>query len=276
MEHGFAPSEIDTSRPHPARMYDYYLGGKDNYLVDREAARQVLRGAPELRVTAIQNRAFLGRAVRFLVRDAGIRQILDIGTGIPTAGNVHEVAQEIAPEVRVAYVDNDPIVHVHADALLSGAGATSIVLADLREPHAILSHPKVRGLIDFSEPVALLLVAILHFVTAAEDPAGIVTTFRDALPAGSFLVLSHATGDFRPEAAARAAAVYDRATSTMTLRTQQDIERFFAGFDVLEPGVVQLPLWRPERRRPRDLGKAWGYCGVGRKPGPRAAGHASA
>jgi hypothetical protein len=268
MEHGFSPSDIDTSRPHPARMYDYYLGGKDNYVVDRDAARRVLRGAPELRVTARENRAFLRRAVRFLVRDAGIRQILDIGTGIPTSGNVHEVAREIAPDVRVAYVDNDPIVHVHADALLSGAGATSIVLADLREPGGILDHPQVRGLIDFSQPVALLLVAIVHFITDAEDPAGIVTRFRDALAPGSYLALSHATGDVRPGAAARAAAVYDQATSSITLRSQNDIERYFAGFDILPPGVVQLPLWRPEGRRPSDLTKIWGYCGVGCKPGP--------
>jgi SAM-dependent methyltransferase len=269
MEQGFAPSQIDTSRPHPARMYDFYLGGKDNYPVDRQAARQVLAAAPELRITARDNREFLRRVVRFLVGDAGIRQILDIGTGIPTAGNVHEVGQQIAPEVRVAYVDNDPIVHVHANALLTGAGATSIVLADLRDPAAILAHPQVRDLIDFTRPVAVLLVAILHFIADAEDPAGIVAVLRDALAPGSYLVLSHATGDVRPGAAARAAAVYDGATSSLTLRSREEIERLFAGLDILEPGVVQLPLWRPQGRSPRDLSKAWGYCGVGRKPGSR-------
>ncbi len=215
---GFAASDIDTSRPHPARMYNYYLGGKTNYLVDQEAAREVLRQAPELRLIARENRAFLQRAVRYLVGAAGIRQIIDIGTGIPAAGNVHEVAHAITPGVRVAYVDNDPIVHVHASALLTGSGATAIVLADVREPEAILADPQVRELIDVSEPVALLLVAILHFVTDKEGPTKIVSIFRDALPVGSYLALSHATGDFRPHTAARAAAVYQRATSPLTLR----------------------------------------------------------
>ncbi len=165
MQPGFQPAEIDTSKPHPARLYDYFLGGKDNYPVDQQAAREILRIVPEMRAMARANRAFLRRAVRFLVADAGIRQIIDIGTGIPTAGNVHEVAHQIAPGTRVAYVDNDPIVHVHASALLTGAPSTRIVLADLREPSAILAHPSVTELIDFSQPVALLLIAILHFIT---------------------------------------------------------------------------------------------------------------
>lgn len=201
MEPGFSPSDIDTSRPHPARMYDFYLGGKDNYPVDREAARQVLRAAPEGRDIARANRAFLQRVVRFLVGEAGIRQIIDIGTGIPGAGNVHEVAGEIAPGTRVVYVDNDPIVHVHANALLTSKGSTRIVLADLREPDEILTHPKTRDIIDFSQPVALLLVAILHFIADDEDPAGLVAALRDALPPGSYLGLSHATNDFRTEPA---------------------------------------------------------------------------
>jgi hypothetical protein len=157
MEPGFALADIDTSRPHPARMYDFYLGGKDNYAVDQEAAREILQAVPEVRDMARENRAFLQRAVRFLVGEAGIRQIIDIGTGIPAAGNVHEVTREMAPDVRVIYVDNDPIVHVHASALLTRAGSTRIVLADLREPETILAHPKVRELIDLSQPVALLL-----------------------------------------------------------------------------------------------------------------------
>ena len=270
MTGGFTPADIDTSRPHPARMYDFYLGGKDNYMVDRNAAREVLRVAPEIRATALANRAFLGRAVRYLVRDAGIRQIIDIGTGIPTAGNVHEVAQQIAPDVRVAYVDNDPIVHVHADALLTGTGATSIVLADLHEPEAILSHPQISELIDFGQPVALLLVAILHFLADEESPGGIVATLRDALAPGSYLALSHATGDFRAESAVQAAAVYDMATSTLTLRGHDEVAGFLDGFEILDPGVVQLPLWRPDGKPPRDLSKILGYCGVGRKPVTRA------
>jgi hypothetical protein len=268
MEPGFSLSEIDTSKPHPARMYDYYLGGKDNYPVDKEAARQVLRAAPEMREVARANRAFLQRAVRFLVGEAGIRQIIDIGTGIPTAGNVHEVAGEIAPETRVVYVDNDPIVHVHANALLTGGGTTRIVLADLREPEKILTDPKVGELIDFSQPVALLLVAILHFVTENESPSRIVATFRDALP-GSYLVLSHGTADFRTEAARTAMTVYDRATSTVTLRSHAQIAAFFDGWDLVEPGLVQAPLWRPDGKppRPKDLEKMWIYGGVGRRSG---------
>jgi SAM-dependent methyltransferase len=266
MEPGFAASEIDTSRPHPARMYDAYLGGKDNYAVDREAVRQVLRAAPEIRDTARANRAFLQRAVRFLADEAGIRQIIDIGTGIPAAGNVHQVAGEIAPGTRVVYVDNDPIVHVHADALLTGTGTTRIVLADLREPEVILADPGVGELIDFGQPVGLLLVAILHFITDADDPGRIVATLRDALAPGSFLVLSHATGDFRTEAARQAAAVYDQATSTITLRGHAQVAGLFDGWDLVEPGLVQLHLWRPDGKppRPKDLGKVWGYGGVGR------------
>jgi hypothetical protein len=267
MEPGFAPSEIDTKTPHPARMYDAYLGGKDNYAADQEAVRQVLRAAPEIRDVARANRAFLQRAVRFLVAEAGIRQIIDIGTGIPTAGNVHEVAGEIAPETRVVYVDNDPIVHVHANALLTGSGTTRVVLADLREPEKILAHPKVRELIDFSQPVGLLLVAILHFITEGENPSRIVATLRDALPARSYLALSHVTGDFRTEAAENAAAVYDRATSTVTLRSHAQVKALFDGWDLVEPGVVQVPLWRPVDKppRPKDLEKIWIYGGVGRR-----------
>ncbi len=266
MKPRFAPTEIDTSRPHPARMYDAYLGGKDNYAADREAVRQILRVAPELRDTARANRAFLQRVVRFLVGEAGIRQIIDIGTGIPTAGNVHEVAGQVAAGTRIVYVDNDPIVHVHANALLTGSGTTGIVLADLREPEKILQHPKVGELIDFGQPVGLLLIAIVHFVTDEENPADILATLRDAMPPGSYLALSHATGDFRTEAARQAAAVYDNATSTITLRSHAQIEALFGGWDLVEPGVVQLPLWRPDSKppRPKDLSKIWGYGGVGR------------
>ncbi len=205
--------------------------------------------------------------MRYLVGEAGIRQIIDIGTGIPAAGNVHEVAGQIAPGTRVAYVDNDPIVHVHANALLTGSGTTGVILADLREPEAILAHPKVAALIDFSQPVALLLVAILHFITAAEDPARIVAAFREALPAGSYLALSHATADFRPVAAQDAAAVYDQATSPVTLRTHAQVAGFFEGWDLVEPGLVQVPLWRLDGKppRPRELDRIWVYGGVARK-----------
>jgi S-adenosyl methyltransferase len=268
MEPGFAASQIDTSRPHPARMYDAYLGGKDNYPADREAVREILRLYPEVRPIALANRAYLQRAVRFLAAEAGIRQFLDIGTGIPAAGNVHEVAGQAAPGAKVVYVDNDPIVHVHANALLTGSGSTSIVLADLRDPGAILAHPMVRGLIDFTQPVALLLVAILHFVTDEEDPAGIVATLRDALAPGSYLAVSHATPDFHPPGATSlAAAAYKNATAPLVFRSFGQVAAFFDGFDLVDPGLVQAPLWRPDGRlpRPRDLEKIGIYAGVGRK-----------
>jgi len=182
---------------------------------------------------------------------AGIRPFIDIGTGIPSAGNVHEVAGRAAPDTRVVYVDNDPIVHVHANALLTGSGATGIVLADLRDPAAILAHPALRELIDFTRPVALLLVAILHFITDEEDPAGIVATLRDALPDGSYLALSHATWDFHPPGEADKGTVgYQNATAPLVFRTHQQALSFFDGFDLLEPGLVQAPLWRPDGKRP--------------------------
>jgi hypothetical protein len=268
MEAGFPLSEIDTTRPHPARMYDAYLGGKDNYGADREAVRQILRHWPEVRAMARANRAFMQRMVRFLAGEMGIRQFLDIGTGIPSAGNVHEVAGQVAPGCRVIYVDNDPIVHVHANALLTGSGTTSIVLADLRDPETILSHPKVRELIDFSRPVALLLIAILHFITEEENPGRIVATLQDALPSGSFLALSHGTADFHPPGtASEAAASYETATAPLVLRTFDQVSAFFDGSELVEPGLVQAPLWRPDGKppRPKDLAKIGIYAGVSRK-----------
>jgi hypothetical protein len=268
MKGSFGPADIDTSRPHPARMYNAYLGGKDNYPADQDAVRQILRTWPEVRAIARANRAFMRRAVRYLAGEAGIRQIIDIGTGIPSAGNVHEVAAEVAPGTRVVYVDNDPIVHVHANALLTGSGTTSIILADLRDPLGILAHPALRRVVDFSEPVALLLVAILHFIADGEDPEGIVAALRDGLPSGSYLALSHGTADFHPPGLARqAAAMYESATAPLVLRSHERIAAFFDGFDLVEPGLVQAPLWRPEGRRPRakDIAKIGIYAGVGHR-----------
>src|SRR6266498_1582061 len=183
-------AEINTDVAHPARMYDYYLGGKDNFPADREAADQALAASPAVRDMARQNRAFLQRVVRFLARDAGIRQFIDIGAGLPTQGNVHEIAQAITPDARVVYVDNDPIVVVHSDALLAGHNTTAIK-ADLREPNVILEHPEVREVIDLDQPVAVLLVAVLHFLQDADDPVGVVARLRDAMAAGSYLAISH-------------------------------------------------------------------------------------
>ncbi|MFI6336617.1 SAM-dependent methyltransferase [Streptomyces sp. NPDC050535] len=259
-----AEPEMDTSRPHPARIYDYLLGGKDNYEVDQRAADELISAAPEARIGVRANRAFLQRAVRFLVR-GGVRQILDIGTGLPTSPNVHETAQELAPDVRVAYVDNDPIVKAHGDALLGHSGANSIVLSDLRDPRAVVDHPDVRRVIDFDKPVGLLLVAVLHFLTDAEKPGQVIAALGDALPAGSFLVLSHATGDFADRSAAR--AVYNKATATLNLRSRAEIERFFDGFELVEPGLAQVPFWRPDTEpsaRSREIGF---YGGVARKAG---------
>ncbi|MCF6525136.1 SAM-dependent methyltransferase [Streptomyces sp. JJ36] len=265
---GFTPEQIDTSKAHPARMYDYYLGGRDNYEVDRAAADRVLKLAPEIRVSARGNRAFLRRAVRAVV-DRGIRQIVDVGTGIPTSPNTHEVAHAAAPGVRVAYVDNDPIVSTYAGAKLTHEGDAGFVLADVREPKAITDHPVTRDLIDFREPVALLLVAVLHFLRDEEDPAGVVAELAGRLAPGSCLVLSHITDDFRTGGTtlAEATAVYDDATASLNLRTRAEVLRFFDGFDLLEPGLVQLPLWRPDGPvpSPEELRQYVGYAGVGVK-----------
>ena len=262
------PLEINTSVAHPARMYDYYLGGKDNFPADREAAEKMIASAPGMRDGARQNRAFLGRSVRWLA-GAGITQFLDIGTGIPTQGNTHEVAQEVAPDARVAYVDNDPIVIAHARALLSGQGQGMVTVAhaDLREPDALLTDPQVLRAIDFDQPMAVLLVAILMFLKDSEEPHRIVERLEAAMPSGSYLVISHVTQDFNPEAAARGARVYDRATATMTPRGREEVLRFFDGLELVDPGVVQVSRWRPDGPVPElPGGHPWVWAGVGLKP----------
>jgi hypothetical protein len=260
----FSAEEIDTSRPHPARMYDYYLGGKDNYEVDREAAEQVIKLVPDAPTSARANRDFMHRAVRTVV-SGGIRQIIDIGTGIPTSPNTHEVARGIDPGVKVAYVDNDPIVSVHAGAKLTNTGNTGFVLADLRDPQAILDHQVIRGLIDFDQPVALMLISVLHFITQEEDPIGIIATLSEAFPAGSALIVTHATADLRREEHGDARDVYKNATVPLTVRTRAEVEGLFRDFDLVEPGVVQLPLWRPDGALPTEdeLARVHMYGGVG-------------
>jgi hypothetical protein len=269
-DQGFPPEEIDISRPHPARMYDYYLGGRDNYEVDREAAQRVIDLFPDIVPMARGNREFMRRAVRYMA-EHGVRQIIDIGTGIPTAPNTHQVAHEVSPEVRVAYVDNDPIVGAYAGAHLLGEGNTGFLHGDLRDPESILTHPAIGKLIDFGRPVGVMLVAVLHFVRDDEDPAGLVAAYRDALPAGSHLVLSHTTGDFHrlDGDAGRARDVYrDRgATATLTLRSHEQVLGFFDGFELIDPGLVQPPLWRPDGPVPteRELAHVGFYGGVGVK-----------
>ncbi|MFF5207084.1 SAM-dependent methyltransferase [Streptosporangium sp. NPDC000396] len=258
---------VDINTPNVARLYDYYLGGKDNFAIDRAAAEEILAVAPEVRIAARENRAFLGRAVRFL-SETGIRQFLDIGTGLPTRGNVHEVAHEIAPDARIAYVDNDPIVLTHARALLRDThGEVTVTSGDLRQPEEILKSPEIQEQLDFSQPVAVLLAAIMHFVTAAEDPRRIVATLRDALPSGSYLVLSHGCRDTRAAAVSKGTQVYRRASSPLVLRSRQEILELFDGFELVEPGLVWLPEWRPEDFSPYDdPAQALILCGVGRKP----------
>ncbi|MCF3962432.1 SAM-dependent methyltransferase [Streptomyces fuscigenes] len=259
----FHRDEIDTSKPHPARIYDYLLGGKNNYELDRAAGDRLAGAAPEVRAGVRANRAFLGRAVRHVV-GTGVRQILDIGTGLPTSPTVQEIAREVATGVRIAYVDNDPIVNTYADALLAGSDGTGVVVGDLRDPAALVEHPDVRRVVDFDEPVALLLVAVLHFLTEADDPRRVVATLRDALAPGSFLVLSHATGDFADRREAQ--AVYDNASASLNLRTKAEVERFFDGFELLEPGLSEVPFWRPDAPPPTAPGEIGFYGGVARRP----------
>ncbi|MEV7013099.1 SAM-dependent methyltransferase [Streptosporangium sp. NPDC051022] len=258
---------IDVNTPSVARLYDYYLGGKDNFPVDRAAAEEVLSTVPEVRIAARENRAFLGRAVRFLA-GSGIEQFLDIGTGLPTQGNVHEVAHEINPDARITYVDYDPIVLAHARALLRASkGEVTVAPGDLREPEEILHSPEVLKHLDFTKPVAVLLVAIMHFITEADDPRRIVATLRDAVPSGSYLVLSHGTHDFHPEAARKGTEVYERANSPLVLRSRAEILELFDGFELVNPGLVWLPEWRPDDfPLYDDPSQSLAVCGVARKP----------
>ena len=263
--------EIDTTRAHPARMYDYLLGGKDHFEADREAITALLKAVPNARTGARENRAFLGRAARYLAAEAGIRQFLDIGSGLPTANNVHEVAQSIAPDSRVVYVDNDPIVLAHGRALLTShpAGRTSFIQADLHDPGAILSHPAVRETLDLGRPVALMLVAVLHFFPDGEDPAGIVSALLAALPPGSYLVASHTTADYNdPSSAADGVQAVHQAGLPFQVRTAEDFaDLAFAGLELVAPGLVPVSEWRP-KDNPRPLPHEVGYIGaVARKPG---------
>ena len=259
------PPEIDQTKAHPARMYDYMLGGKNHFEADRTAAEVVMKAAPASRAMVRENRAFLGRAVRHLA-EAGIMQYLDIGTGLPGAGNTGEVARAIQPEARVAYVDYDPIVAVHSRALLAGDDSrTAVVVADVREPKAILENPQVRELLDFDRPVAVLMVALLHFVAYEEDAPGIVAAFRDALAPGSALVISHGTDGGQPEVSAAARKGWDSAKSQLVVRDREEITALFGDFELVEPGVVQLPQWRPDGAVREDWETIWLDGGVGVK-----------
>jgi hypothetical protein len=262
--------EIDISKPHPARMYDYFLGGKDNFAADRVTAAQVLESWGSVRTAVRENRAFLGRAVRYLAREAGVSQFLDIGTGLPSANNVHDVAQAINPEARVVYADNDPIVLAHARALLASGprGVTAYLDADIREPEAILADPVTRNTLDFSTPIALTLVAVLHFLPDEDEPGRIVRTLIDALPSGSYLVASHATAEHNPEGLSGAGRAYSQGGMRGAIRTSEEFgELAFPGLELVDPGVVLVSEWRPETDSIRPLpSEVNTYGGVARKP----------
>jgi hypothetical protein len=246
-----APSGIDTTKPSVARVYDYMLGGKDNYEIDRHVAQAALRIAPDAPEAAQANREFLRRTVRYLAAEAGIRQFLDVGSGLPTQGNVHEVAQAVIPGAHVVYVDHDPIVLAHGRALLAVDETTTILDADLREPEKILDDPRTRALIDFGEPVGLLLFAILHHLKDEEDPAGVAARLLRPLPPGSHVVISHFHNpmEAHPEVSQQAFTaekLFNEHLGTGRWRTREEILAFFDGLELLEPGLVPLPEWRPE------------------------------
>jgi S-adenosyl methyltransferase len=262
------PPEIDTSRPHPARMYDYGIGGKNHFAADREVAEKIFAAWPGGRTSGRENRSFLGRAVRYLVAEAGIRQFLDIGTGLPTTSNVHEVAQSIEPSARVVYVDNDPLVLAHARALLTSTpeGRTSYIQADLRDPSAILSDPATQEVLDFSKPIALMLVAILHYVPDEWGPADILATLLAPLAPGSFLVASSISAEHDPAVAAWERA--DRAAGIPAqMRDSADFARLaFHGLELVPPGVVPVSEWKPDTPGPRPTpAEVSTYGGVARK-----------
>jgi hypothetical protein len=259
--------DFDTSVAHIARVYDYWLGGKDNFEADRTAGEEALAAYPDLVSSVRANRAFLARGVRFLAAEAGVRQFLDIGTGIPSANNTHEVAQDIAPESRVVYVDNDPIVLAHARALLVGRpeGTTDYLDADLRETEKILDH--ARGLLDFSQPVAVMLVAVLHLIGPEDHPHSIVSELMDAVPPGSYLLLSHVASDIEPEKMAEMGKRLNRLLAQKGYyRSQAEVSQFFTGLELLEPGVVPVQHWRQDSEIEGARRAAmWG--GIARKNG---------
>jgi hypothetical protein len=263
---GRAVPAFDTRTPHPARIYNYWLGGKDNFAADREAAEAAMAANPGIVADVRANRAFLARVVHYLASECGVRQFLDVGTGLPTQNNTHDVAQTVAPAARIVYVDNDPIVLVHAAALLTSTaeGVTAYVDSDVRDTPTILGEASQT--LDFTEPIALLLLIILHLIPDEDDPYGIVARLVRALPSGSYLVIAHPASDIRPEAMEEMTRRVNQRISGpgATMRNRDEIARFFEGLDLLEPGIVQPQQWRPDGMLgPRQV-TAW--CGVARKP----------
>jgi hypothetical protein len=268
------PPGVDATRPSAARMYDYFLGGKVNLPVDREVGDQLKAAAPDLEDAVWANRAFHQRAATWLAAEGGIRQFLDIGSGLPTQSNTHDAVHKVAPDARVVYIDNDPIVAAYAARLLTADGTTAVVTADLRDPDAILSAPAVRTLIDFTQPVGLLMTSVLHFVADGSDPWGLVARYVDATVPGSYLVVSHVTADKLPPLAVQAGRdAYAKTPQPVFSRTRAQIERFFAGLDLIpaqqdgEPAVTYVGVWRAEDPVAADSDGSRGiYCGVARRP----------
>ncbi|GAA2425265.1 SAM-dependent methyltransferase [Actinomadura vinacea] len=265
-DYDWASLGIDVTKPSIARAYDVVLNGKDNFEVDRAFVDEIIKIVPELYDVAAYNRQILGRGVRFLTGTVGLRQFLDLGSGLPTVQNTHQVAQSVAADARVVYVDNDPIVLAHGRALLAENDRTTVVTADVREPEAILADPAVRRLIDFAEPVAVMVVGILHHLHDSEGPQRIVETLMDAVPSGSHLFLTHFCAS--SEEARAAEEQYLALLGTGRFRTPEEITAYFDGLELLEPGVVPLPLWRPEEEVPAELtvGHRLMYGGIARKP----------
>ncbi|MFC8508140.1 SAM-dependent methyltransferase [Streptomyces sp. NPDC057411] len=263
----WAPPGIDISVPSVSRMYDFYLGGSHNFEVDREAARKAMAFMPGLPKIMQANRAFMRRAVRYAV-DHDVTQFLDIGSGIPTFGNVHEVAQAASDAARVVYVDHDPVAVAHSRAVLAGDERSAVLAADLRKPRDILDSPEVTGLLDLDRPVALLLVAVLHFLEDADEPAALVAELLDALAPGSLLVLTHASYEGVPLPQDRAEGsvdVYRDIRNPLVMRPREEIARFFDGTELVEPGLVSMPLWRPDGPDEEEDPYAFsGFAGVGR------------
>jgi hypothetical protein len=265
---GWREAGVDPTKPSIARVYDYWLGGTNNLAADRELGRRMETLDPRIPASCRANRAFLGRAVRFLAEQAGIRQFIDIGSGIPTAGNVHEVAQRAALDARVVYADRDPVAVAEGRELLAGNQRAGVIQADLRDPAAILSHPDAGRLIDFDQPVGLILVAVLHFIMDAQDPYGIVERLGDAVAPGSYLVVSHVTNQDNPGLAVAAERVYNARAADGQARSRAEILRFFGCWELTEPGLVYAPLWRPDS--PEDVPghpeQFWFLAGMARKP----------
>jgi hypothetical protein len=263
---GNDPGELDTGVPQSARVYDFLLGGKDNYEADRAVGAALIAQAPALSVMVRAQRALLARLVRYLVRDAGVRQFLDIGTGIPAVDNVHEVAQALAPDSRVLYVDNDPIVLAHARALMrsTAAGRTAFIQADVRRPEEILGHLTLPGVIDLSQPVALLLIGIVHHLRDDDAPYEVVQRLVERLPAGSYLAVVTPSADFDPSMMASIAETAERSGIPYVPRSRAETERFFDGLELVEPGVVPILGWHPEQE-PADVDAVHGWAGLARK-----------